>query len=280
MERKRHPFSRVLRIVLTVLLGVPSLFVLYAVAVPDAAFPPTTTVTMEDSTNALELAQDLFLAVRTEEPYDSLLARLDALHPDTLIHQLDSDAKRKAFWLNTYNAFAQIALDRGQVDLTNGSVRLRHYGKRDIRIAGRLLSLDDIEHGMLRHSKVWWSKGYLTKWFPNAFEKALRAELDPRIHFALNCGAASCPAIAYYDAKEIDLQLDLAVQVFLSNEVTFNAQENTISVTPYFNWFAGDFGGKKGTIAFLKKHKLLPQDADPKVVYKDYDWSVRSGNYR
>jgi len=39
-------------------------------------------------------------------------------------------------------------------------------------------------------------------------------------------------------------------------------------------------GGKKGTIAFLKKHELLPQDADPKVIYNDYDWSVRSGNYR
>jgi len=70
------------------------------------------------------------------------------------------------------------------------------------------------------------------------------------------------------------------VEVFLSNEVTFNAQENTVTVTPYFNWFAGDFGGKKGTITFLKEHDLLPPDADPKVVYKAYDWSVRSGNYR
>gem|GEM_PF-4764817 len=44
--------------------------------------------------------------------------------------------------------------------------------------------------------------------------------------------------------------------------------------------FAGIFGGTKGMIAFLKKHDLLPQGAAPKVVYKDYDWSVRSGNYR
>ena len=66
------------------------------------------------------------------------------------------------------------------------------FGKKIIDIAGKRISLDEIEHGLLRHSKVKWGLGYINNIFPSHFEKMNRvSKVDYRIHFALNCGAGS-----------------------------------------------------------------------------------------
>lgn len=192
---------------------------------------------------------------------------------------LDSELKKRAFWLNVYNAYGQLLLEQEPVDLLNGRARMAHYSARRICIAGRSLSLNDIEHGMLRGSRIWWSKGYLRNWFPSSFEKAYRVPLDPRIHFALNCGAASCPAIAFYTAENLDTELELAVSVFLEDDVEFNEPMNRISVTSLFNWYAGDFGGRKGIISFLQDHGSIPNNTNPDIVFKPYDWSTHLMNF-
>ena len=80
------------------------------------------------------------------------------------------------------------------------------------------MSLDDIEHGILRRSKIKWSEGYFNKLFPSKFEKENRVnKVDYRIHFALNCGARSCPPIAFYDPEKLDKQLDVATMIYLKS---------------------------------------------------------------
>ena len=67
------------------------------------------------------------------------------------------------------------------------------------------MSLDKIEHGIIRKSKIKYIQGYFSKWFPDKFEKLFRMKkLDNRIHFALNCCTKSCPQIRLYTPKDID----------------------------------------------------------------------------
>ena len=106
--------------------------------------------------------------------------------------------------------------------------------------------MDDIEHGILRRSKVKWSFGYFNKLFPSAFEKKHRVDtLDYRIHFSLNCGATSCPPIAFYKPEQLDKQLEVATKVYLSGEAAYNEADNTVALPALMGWFRGVFGGKK-----------------------------------
>jgi hypothetical protein len=81
--------------------------------------------------------------------------------------------------------------------------------------------------------------------------------LDPRIHFALNCASRSCPPIGVYDAERIDAQLDLAAASFVANDVEIDSRAGVVRLSAIFRWYAGDFGGRAGVIAFLKER--LPE---------------------
>ncbi len=234
--------------------------------------------TSASSMDYLQISQDFLYAIKTEEPTDSLAALLAKADAASLQAQLNDDARKKAFWLNIYNAFVQHLLLKSP-DLYEE--RNKFFTKALIEVAGKKLSLDDIEHGILRRSKIKYSWGYANKWFPGSFEKRFRvAEVDERIHFALNCGAHSCPPIAFYKAENIDRQLDLATLNFLKDEIQLDEQKQTITIPKLFSWFRGDFGGKKGMLRFLKKHQLLAQDLNPAIRYSDYNWKLSLAKYQ
>ena len=104
--------------------------------------------------------------------------------------------------------------------------------------------------------------------------------VDYRIHFALNCGAKSCPPIAYYAADKIDNQLDLATKNFLKNEVVYDPNKNVAYLPATMGWFRGDFGGKKGMIRILKLYNIIPVEATPSIHFKKYDWTLFLNNYK
>ena len=67
----------------------------------------------------------------------------------------------------------------------------------------------------------------------------------------------------------------MAANAFLnSGEVIYKKEENTVYISKIFYWYKGDFGGKKGTIQFLKKYNVLPEDANPKIQYNEYNWNI------
>jgi hypothetical protein len=112
------------------------------------------------------------------------------------------------------------------------------------------------------------------------FEKKFRLEtIDYRIHFALNCGAKSCPPIALYRADEIDSQLDKATAAYLASTAQYKARQNVVWAPAVCSWFKGDFGGEDGVIEMMKKYKVVPQDKTPEVEYLSYDWTLKLGNY-
>ncbi|MGB4056690.1 MAG: DUF547 domain-containing protein, partial [Alphaproteobacteria bacterium] len=121
------------------------------------------------------------------------------------------------------------------------------------QVAGNAYTLDKIEHGVLRKMH------------------------DPRIHMAIVCASLSCPDLRneVYQEKTLDSQLDDQVRKFLSNS-TKGMKESASGVTlsPIFKWFAEDFGGDKGVLAFVKKYKPDISESGTIIDYFDYDWNL------
>ncbi|PSQ44597.1 DUF547 domain-containing protein [Halobacteriales archaeon SW_7_68_16] len=228
------------------------------------------------------VAERLLCGVRSDDEATARAARaaLDDLDPAAVIG-LDEDAKL-AFWIDIYNAAATI-LHGEQPD----RYETRRWGLfralfRDplVRVAGHDLSLDGIEHGILRRSMTAWGLGYVPRLRPDRFERRTRvARADPRVHFALNCGAASCPPIAVYTAAGIDDQLDAAVRSYLDAEVAYDPGV-CVEVPRLFLWYRGDFGGKVGVYEFLERYDAIEPGDRPPLSYADWDWSRAVGQFR
>ena len=231
-----------------------------------------------DSVNLELLSQDLLYAVRTN----------DSLKVDTLkeqlrnssikqLKQLKSDSEKNAFWINIYNAYIQDILGRNAGEYED---RGSFFASNQIPVAGYIFSFDFIEHGILRRSKNKLSLGYFNKLFPSSLEKDLRVENpDYRIHFALNCGANSCPPIAFYSSKEINKQLAAAEVAFITARAEVNEDEKTVEVSRIFSWFRGDFGGKSGIKELLIKHKVITNDSY-RLDFAEYNWDLELAKYR
>ena len=234
---------------------------------------------VEKSQNKLvQLSQDFMYAAKTGEQTTSFITSLKDLSMDELTATITNDNEKKAFWINLYNAYTNTALKNNPDQYSN---RGKFFGNEFIEIAGKKFSLDGIEHGILRRSKIKWSLGYFNKLFPNKIEKRLRVDkLDYRLHFALNCGAKSCPPIAFYKSETIDQQLDLATKAYLTGEAEYDAVTNIVKLPTLMSWFRRDFGGKKKMIELLKQLSIIPVDKNPKVKFKSYDWTIYLENYK
>ena len=167
----------------------------------------------QDSLNNMsytELSMELVKAVRDGKDIATFTEMLADVSQDELYASLDSEHKKKAFWMNIYNAYVQILLleNPDLFDDRNSWFGYNFFTTPQIEIARKELSFDDIEHGIMRRSKIKLSMGYLDQWGVDDFvERFWWDEVDPRIHFALNCGAASCPYIAVFDPARIEEQL-------------------------------------------------------------------------
>jgi hypothetical protein len=211
--------------------------------------------------------------------YRRALADLD---PQALADALDGDDARLAFWLNVYNASVQDYLAREpRLFEERGIVPRRPIFRRDLlSIAGESLSVDDVEHGILRRSRSGVGLGYVPRLRQSRFERRHRVDdVDPRVHFALNCGAASCPPVLAYTVEDVDAQLDASTRSYLETEVSYDPSTGTATVPKLFSWYRGDFGGKRGIKRFLREHDAVPADASPSLSWADYDWTLKLGQY-
>lgn len=228
------------------------------------------------TSDLVERSRDYLLAARRDEETAHHREALAAVDSDVLSTQLGTDSQRLAFWLNVYNAVVQ---DRLRADPSRYDSRRHFFGSDQLTVAGEALSLNDIEHGLLRRSQFWFGLGYLRNPLPGAFERANRVdERDDRIHFALNCGAESCPPIAAYDAADIDTDLDLATDSFLHATTDYDPDTNVARVSRLFLWYRGDFGGKSGIVDLLTDHEVVPPGSAPTLRYQAYDWSLALDN--
>lgn len=224
----------------------------------------------------VKLSQEFLYAARTEDSA-SISAHLDTLaRLENLAFETES--QQICFWLNLYNGYIQTELRRNPEKYQK---RSKFFARKFIRLAGERLSLDILEHGILRRGRMKISLGYLPKIFRTRAEKRWRVpRLDARIHWALNCGAASCPPILYYRPESLNEQLTLAEKSFLSSDCVYISEKNKVQVPQIFSWFRADFGGKKGIRKILKNLGIIPADSQPKIEFLPYDWGLYLDNFK
>ncbi|WP_254763025.1 DUF547 domain-containing protein [Natrinema marinum] len=232
---------------------------------------------MSTQLDPLSLSADLLYTVKTEGDADQLRERLAALERSQLERALAGREGKVAFWLNCYNAYAQLLLEEREPDLLDGGFldRWKFFVRDQVPICGVWLSLNDIEHGLLRSSKHPWGFGYVPRLFPSSFERAFRLEeCDPRIHFALSHGADHSPPITVYSPRDVDEELDIAVEWFLEENVSYDPDSETATVPRRFRQYRGDFGGRRGIVSFLQEYSAVPPDATPSLEYERVDRSA------
>lgn len=237
---------------------------------------PTAIIYTQD-VRYVEVSQKLLQAIKEKSPTEKYETILAASTVSTLANELKTDHEKLAFWINIYNGYIQLILNENPEYYDN---RRSFFSTPLIDIAGRKMSFADIEHGIIRHSQFQLFLGYLTNPFPPDYEIILRvAKKDWRIHFALNCGAKSCPPIAIYHPQHLDQQLDLMTTAYLNDVSRYDPEEDRVYTTILFSWFRGDFGGPQGIRQILKKHEVvnhLPRN----VRVTAYDWTLDLDNWR
>ncbi|MTI30478.1 DUF547 domain-containing protein, partial [Xanthovirga aplysinae] len=187
--------------------------------------------------------------------------------------QLPDDTHKKAFWINTYNSFFQI------LRKYNNLKKPKIFSEKYITIAGQKFSLDDIEHGILRRFRYKYSLGYLSNPFTSSLIKKWAVNfIDYRIHFALNCGAKSCPPIAFYSVGQLEQQLEFAALSFIEGDTEIIDHKKEVHISKLFKWFLKDFGGTKGVRKIINQ-QLGKDFSAYKLIYKDYSWEEQLDNY-
>jgi len=191
------------------------------------------------------------------------IRRLEAVDPATL-----DRPEQFALLANLYNAkTVDIVLDHYPVksikDISLGGGLLGVFSggpwkAKVLAMKGVALSLDDIEHGILRP----------------IFK-------DARVHYAVNCASVGCPNLrteAFTGAK-LAAQLDAAARAYVNSRRGADRRPDGLVVSSIYNWYEADFGGnEEGVIAHLKTY------ADPDLAKKlqgttsiadyAYDWSL------
>lgn len=201
------------------------------------------------------------------------LARFD---PQTL----GDTGQRKAFWLNAYNGLVIHAALHHRVQT---SIR-KHSGFFSSAwiIGEHTMSLDDIEHGILRGNR----RPPMALRTPFASKDPRRTRvlepLDPRIHSAFYTTAISSPRLSVYRGSHLEEDLNRSAGLFLDDHMLLDGSANKLLVPKVFDWYRADFGDQNQIRAFLARHTtndrfkelLSREDNDLTVAYLDYDWTL------
>jgi hypothetical protein len=231
----------------------------------------------QNNINYNTVSQDLLQKIMDGKSYKKEVKILEKSTLRALVSQLKTDSQKIAFWVNIYNSFIQISLTENPKEYQE---RSRYFKSKRICIAGETLSFDDIEHAILRKSRIKLSWGYLRKYFRPKWERRLRVKnIDWRIHFALNCGAKSCPPVAKFTPENLDSEFNFMTRKYLNEQTSYTKETKTATTVSLFSWFRADFGGISGARKILANYKITPEK--PKNLnFKTYDWTLSLRNFR
>lgn len=184
---------------------------------------------------------------KKEATLDKYLKKMEAY----TVESTWSREQALAFWINAYNAYT-IKLILKNYPLA--SITDLHDGKpwdvKWIKLNGKTLSLNNIENDIIRPQYN-----------------------EPRIHFAVNCAAKSCPPIlnASYKARSLDAQLESQTKKFINNPAFNTLGKNEIKVSKIFDWYGEDFGN---VASFVLRYADSTVKPSAKVTFMEYDWRL------
>ncbi len=229
------------------------------------------------SQDYVELSKDFLEALKSGKNSDKYVRQIANIDPDNLNKQIDTQEEKLAFWINIYNGFIQYKLQKNPKLYED---RGDFFRNKILTIAGEKVSFDNIEHGILRKGISKYSAGYFKNPFNSSWARRYQVErINWRIHFALNCGAHSCPLIQIYDDKTIYKQLNASSKLYLKSQVHYDKKQKEIHIPILMNWFRGDFGGLKGVKKILKINGFIPEGQNPDIKFNDYNWDLKLGTF-
>jgi len=167
-----------------------------------------------------------------------------------------SSNKKKAFWINTYNAYTiKIILNNYPLK----SIRdIKIDGKTAwkipfVKVGQKRYTLDQIEHEILR-----------------------KKFNDPRIHVGINCASVSCPRLWNFAFTEDNIasSLDNLMKVFINDTTRNKISKNNVALSEIFNWFSKDFIKNGTIISYLNTYAAIKISEKASIKYLTYDWSL------
>ena len=170
-----------------------------------------------------------------------------------------------AYWINLYNALTvRVVLQHHPVesirdiDISPGLFSDGPWDKDLVTVAGEDLTLNDIEHRILR--PIWG---------------------DPRIHYAVNCASIGCPNLSRmaFTGANTEALLEMAARDYVNSPRGARLENGRLIVSSIYVWFQEDFGGTDdGVIMHLARYAAPDLAARLKSVSAlsdhDYDWSL------
>jgi hypothetical protein len=218
-------------------------------------------------------------ALRASPGWAAAAARAGALRSLSL-GDLTGRQTRLAFWINVYNAMVFHGIVALGIRRTVWEMR-GFFARVAYRVGDFTLTADDVEHGILRGNAP---HGLLRRRPFGGRDPRLALAVhpvDPRIHFAITCGAQSCPPVGVYRAAALDQQLDLAARSFLNQEVALDAR-GCVICSRILEWYAADFEPAGGLGTFLARYldagtvrDAVTARARPCDEFRAYDWSLQ-----
>ncbi|WOJ93650.1 DUF547 domain-containing protein [Congregibacter variabilis] len=217
----------------------------------------------------------------TAAEYDCFAERRDLLNTylndlsgvSEAMHLGESSDQQLAFLINAYNAWTVALILDNWPDLESirdlGSILRSPWKKPFIPLFGDTVSLDDIEHGMIRE--------------PGRFD-------DPRIHFAVNCASIGCPALRQeaYEGERIELQLEEQTRRFLADPSRNRFTGENLEISSIFKWYRDDFergwrdnhslhhflSRYSDSLKLTDKQTSILRKGDMNLKFLDYDWRL------
>ncbi len=174
-------------------------------------------------------------------------------------------AQQFAYWVNLYTALTlKLVAERypvatiRDIDISPGYFADGPWGRKLIRVEGVAVSLDDIEHRILR--PIW---------------------KDARIHYVVNCAAIGCPNLGRdaFTAANTEGLLERAARDYVNHPRGVRFESARLIVSSLYDWYQEDFGGSAaGVISHLKRYAEAPLlarlDRATAIDGNAYDWAL------
>lgn len=167
-----------------------------------------------------------------------------------------SDANtKKAFYLNAYNIIVIYQVSKFY-PLKSPMDQSGFFDRVKYKVAGESLTLNEIE-----------------------IKKIILKYKDPRIHFALACGAVSCPELASfaYQPHLLNQQLEVRTKKAINDTdfIQVSTTNKIVKISEIFKWYQRDFTSKGGTVMdFINQYRYNPIPNKFKQEYYEYNWNL------
>jgi Protein of unknown function, DUF547 len=170
-----------------------------------------------------------------------------------------------AYWINLYNALVmRVVLDHYPIssirDVAPASAKSSAgpWDQKLVEIEGQPVSLGDIQNRVLR--PIW---------------------RDPRVLYALSCGAVGCPNLQPepYQAEHLEHQLSKAAMAYVNDPRSIRIEDDRLGVSSLYRWYAADFGGSDTAIinhlmAYAEPKLAMQLERFEKISDDGFDWRL------